>query len=102
MACGFRRSEHVSPRAFELRFESGSRYSGICLEDERIWGDTEWGIGYLSGADMPPDGIDAKSHVDGLCPRSSIWVDGEKILDAGDYVQPELARLSLILLGKSL
>ena len=35
---------------------------------------TEWGIGYVSPFDAPPHGQDAKSHCDGICLNSSVWL----------------------------
>ncbi|MCK9444513.1 MAG: hypothetical protein M0Q14_08305, partial [Tissierellaceae bacterium] len=36
----------------------------------------------------------AKSHVDGICLESSVWLDGVQILDEGKYVHPELKELA--------
>ncbi len=71
-------------------FNPGARLCGNVLEDERIWGCTEWGLGYLSPVDAPPDGIMAKSHCDGICLNSSVWLDGVQLLDTGVVVHPEL------------
>ena len=71
-------------------FNPGAKMSGNVLEDERIWGVTEWGLGYLSAVDAPPDGIQAASHCDGLCLNSSVWLDGEQVLDKGFVVHPDL------------
>ena len=72
----------------------GARLCGNVLEDERIWGCTEWGMGYLSPVDAPPDGIQAKSHMDGICLNSSVWLDGAQILEKGVVVHPELKALA--------
>ncbi len=81
-------------------FNPGARLCGNVLEDERIWGCTEWGLGYLSPVDAPPDGIQAKSHCDGICLNSSVWLDGVPILDKGVVVHPELKELAEPLVGK--
>jgi len=75
-------------------FNPGARLCGNVLEDERIWGITEWGLGYLSPVDAPPDGIQAKSHMDGLCLNSSVWLDGVQLLDKGVVVHPDLKELA--------
>ena len=75
-------------------FNPGARLCGNVLEDERIWGCTEWGMGYLSAADAPPDGIQAKSHMDGICLNSSVWLDGAQILEEGVVVHPQLKALA--------
>jgi len=82
-------------------FNPGARLCGNVLEDERVWGCTEWGLGYLSPVDAPPDGIPAKSHCDGICLNSSVWLDGVPILENGVVVHPELKQLAEPLVGKS-
>lgn len=74
-------------------FNPGAKLTGNILEDERVWGATEWGIGYLVAADAPPEGIRARSHCDGICLNSSVWLDGENILDRGMVTHPELKKL---------
>lgn len=67
-------------------FNPGAKLSGNILEDERVWGCTEWGLGYRA----PPDGIDAPSHTDGICLNSTVWLDDEKLLEKGSLVHSEL------------
>lgn len=74
-------------------FNPGAKLTGNILEDERIWGCTEWGIGYYSKIDYPPVGIPAKSHTDGICLNSSVWIDGVQVMDKGTVVLPELVEL---------
>ena len=78
-------------------FNPGAKLTGNILEDERVWGCTEWGIGFI-GAKLAPDLSeevrDAKSHTDGICLNSSVWLDGEQILDNGKVVHPELKELA--------
>jgi 2,5-dihydroxypyridine 5,6-dioxygenase len=80
-------------------FLPGAKLSNNVIEDERVWGSTQWGFGYVSPADVPPDGIPAKSHTDGICLNSSVWLDGVQILDKGNVVAPELRLLAEPLIG---
>jgi leucyl aminopeptidase (aminopeptidase T) len=75
-------------------FNPGAKLTGNILEDERVWGCTEWGLGYLSAADAPPEGIPAASHCDGICLNSSVWVDDIQILDNGTVVYEKLKRIA--------
>jgi leucyl aminopeptidase (aminopeptidase T) len=67
----------------------GAKLTGNIVEDERIWGATEWGIGYVSPYDAPPVGQDAKSHCDGICLNSTVWLDDEKIMENGSFITEE-------------
>jgi 2,5-dihydroxypyridine 5,6-dioxygenase len=71
----------------------GAIPSGICVEDERIWGVTEWGFGH-QGIQFHADGKPAVSHLDGICLNSSVWQDGTQVLDKGRVVHPELVDLA--------
>lgn len=75
-------------------FNPGAKLTGNVVEDERVWGCTEWGIGYVSPIDAPPVGQDAKSHTDGICLNSSVWLDGVQLMDEGKIVDKELYDLS--------
>ena len=75
-------------------FNPGAILTGSVVEDERVWGCTEWGIGYVSTIDAPPDGQEAVSHSDGICLNSSVWLDDRQIMADGRIVDPELAALS--------
>lgn len=70
----------------------GARLTGNVLEDERVWGCMEWGIGYVSPLDAPP-GIDARSHTDGICLNASVWLDESQIFKHGQVVDPQLQAL---------
>jgi 2,5-dihydroxypyridine 5,6-dioxygenase len=74
-------------------FNPGAKLSGLCTEDERVWGSTEWGFGY-QGPFFKAKGIDAISHVDGICLNSSVWIDGQQIMDEGRLAHPKLADLA--------
>ena len=75
-------------------FNPGAQLTGNIVEDERVWGATEWGIGSVSDVDAPPCGQDAVSHTDGICLRSTIWLDERCILREGAVIDPELEALS--------
>lgn len=75
-------------------FHPAARLCGNCVEDERIWGSTEWGLGYLPAADAPPNGVGAASHCDGITLNSSVWLDGVQLLDRGKVVHPDLAGMA--------
>lgn len=74
-------------------FNPGARLSGDILEDERVWGGTEWGLGQVGPMYVPPDGIPGPSHTDGICLNTSVWLDGKQITDKGKVVAPELLPL---------
>jgi len=74
-------------------FNPSVKPSGICVEDERIWGVTEWGFGH-QGIQFKADGVSAVSHLDGICLNSSVWQDGEQVLNEGQVVHPELVELA--------
>ena len=74
-------------------FNPGAKLSGLCTEDERVWGCTEWGIGYQGPFFMGKAG-EAPSHADGICLNSSVWLDGVPILDQGKFLDKELAEIA--------
>ena len=62
-----------------------TRPSGRILEDERVFGCMQFGIGaYPLGSPV---------HTDGVCLNGSVWLDDEQIMDKGRYVHPELVEL---------
>jgi 2,5-dihydroxypyridine 5,6-dioxygenase len=63
----------------------GAKLTGNIIEDERVWGCTEWGIGYV-GADMLTGLVNQfqpPSHTDGICLNTSVWLDGKQIWNKG-------------------
>lgn len=72
----------------------GAKLTGNILEDERIWGATEWGIGYVSRRLTQGEPIEAPTHTDGVCLNSSVWLDEIQILDEGKFIDPELSELA--------
>ena len=75
-------------------FNPGATLTGVTLEDERIWGNTSWGIGSVGAHLVPPGGISGPSHSDGICLNSSVWLDGVQIMDEGQLLDPELKKLA--------
>jgi len=72
----------------------GAKLTGDIVEDERVWGSTEWGIGSVPGTIVPPDGFPAPSHCDGICMNSSVWLDGKQVLDTGVFIESRLVQLA--------
>jgi leucyl aminopeptidase (aminopeptidase T) len=68
-------------------FNPGAKLTGDVVEDERIWGCTEWGIGNMAWRP-------AASHTDGICLNTSVWLDGKQLLDKGRSLDPELAEVA--------
>jgi len=79
---------HISPG-----FNPGAKLLGNIVEDERVFGIIEIGVGtqsdhFLGGAGRAP------SHTDGIMLNPSFWVDGVLIEEEGEYIHPELLNLS--------
>ena len=71
-------------------FGPNAKLSGDIVEDERVWGSTEWGWGNVGPqlvSDIP-GGIPAATHSDGICLNSSVWIDDVQVLDKGVVVGP--------------
>ena len=71
-------------------FGPGAKLTGDVVEDERVWGSTEWGLGNVGPqlvSDLPA-GLDAASHTDGICMNSTVWLDGVLFLEDGVVVGP--------------
>jgi len=75
-------------------FHPNARLTGDIVEDERVWGCTEWGIGHVGATLIPPNGIPAPSHSDGQSLDCSVWLDGDPMLEIGRVVHPELTELA--------
>jgi len=75
-------------------FNPGAKLTGNILEDERVWGCTEWGVGYVGPMLAPPKGIPAASHSDGICLNTSVWLDGVQIADKGKIVHKDLIEIA--------
>ncbi len=74
-------------------FNPGAKLSGLCTEDERIWGATVWGMGY-QGPMFKGNLGDASTHADGICLNCTIWLDDEKMTENGRVVHPELVEIA--------
>lgn len=77
-----------------LGFNPGARLTGNIVEDERVWGCTEWGIGHIGAHLIPPDGVPAPSHADGQSLNSSMWLDGNQFMDKGEILDLDLKKLA--------
>jgi leucyl aminopeptidase (aminopeptidase T) len=75
-------------------FHPGAKLTGNILEDERVWGGTEWGLGNVGPMYLPPNGKKAASHTDGICLNSSVWLDEVQLTDKGKVVNPQLIELA--------
>ena len=62
-----------------------TRPTGRILEDERVFGCLQLGIG--------PSRLGAPSHTDGVVLSPSVWADDVQLESEGRYVHPELVRL---------
>lgn len=87
------------PQMFRLAhvswsFHPGAKLTGDIVEDERVWGATEWGLGNVDPELIAPEGISAVSHTDGICLNTSAWLDGKQILDQGRVVHKDLAEIA--------
>lgn len=71
-----------------------AKLEGVTTEDERVWGSTQWGFGHQGSNYSGGKPREAKSHVDGICLESSVWLDGVQIMDEGKYIHPELKILA--------
>lgn len=74
-------------------FNPRAKLTGRILEDERVWGSTEWGIGQVP-PDLWPGGITAPSHCDGICLNTSVWLDGVQFMDQGHVLDARLVELA--------
>ncbi len=78
----------------------GAKLTGNILEDERVWGAVEWGIGNQADSFKGLAGP-AKSHTDGICLNPTLIADGEYLIKDGSYVHPLLADMEKRIIGSS-
>jgi leucyl aminopeptidase (aminopeptidase T) len=71
-----------------------ARLEGVTTEDERVWGSTEWGFGHQGSNYTGGEPRKAKSHIDGISLKCSVYLDGAAILEHGVYVEPTLKKLA--------
>ncbi|GAB4528468.1 MAG: aminopeptidase [Anaerolineae bacterium] len=75
---------------YSLGFNPGvTRCTGRIVEDERVFGCIEFGIG-SQGQQITGSGWDAGGHTDGIVLNPSIYLDGQAIEEEGHYVHPDL------------
>lgn len=79
-------------------FNPGAKLTGNILEDERVFGVVEFGIG-AQGASFRGEAGQARSHTDGIVLNPTVWLDDTKIEEEGTYVHPALKDLALELLN---
>jgi len=71
----------------------GAKLTGNILEDERIWGAVEWGLGNQAASFKGKAGP-ASSHTDGITLAPTLSSDVGVIIREGEYVHPELVDLA--------
>ncbi|MCX8168601.1 MAG: aminopeptidase [Candidatus Methanomethylicia archaeon] len=71
-----------------------AKLTGNIVESERVWGATEWGIGYVGSGLTGGEPIPAPTHTDGITLNSSIWFDNTLILDKGKFIESTLIELA--------
>lgn len=75
---------------YSLGFNPGvMQCTGRIVEDERVFGCIEFGIG-SQGKQIGGPGWDAGGHTDGVVLNPSIYLDGQAIEEEGRYVHPDL------------
>ena len=77
----------------EYSCNPGAALSGLGIEDERIWGAFECGIGdqaKIYGGKSGP----APSHADSESLNTSWWLDDVQLQDEGKVIHPELVELA--------
>ena len=79
-------------------FNPGARLCGRGLEDERVFGVVEFGLGSQAHYYKGKAGF-AKAHTDGIMLKPTVEIDGRIIEKDGEYVHPELAKLTVELKG---
>jgi len=91
----FRDPEMFRVAHLSFGLNPGANLTGNIVEDERVWGSTEWGLGYV-GPDLTNDGkpITAASHTDGTCLNTSFSLDGVQIFDKGKVIHRDLVHLA--------
>ena len=75
---------------FSYGFNPGAQLSGKILEDERVFGCVEIGIGsQVPSFEVGP----AAAHTDGIMLNPTVILDGKAIEEQGRFVHPYLAEL---------
>ncbi|HYA55688.1 MAG TPA: hypothetical protein VED22_02715 [Nitrososphaerales archaeon] len=71
----------------------GAKLTGNVLEDERVWGVLEWGLGNQADSFLALN-TKAISHSDGITLRPTLEADGQVIIEGGRYVHPALKNMA--------
>jgi len=66
--------------------------TGRIVEDERVFGSVEWGLG-SQGAHLGGLAWDAAGHTDGIVLNPTVVLDGKTIEKNGVYTHPDLVRI---------
>jgi len=78
---------------YSLGFNPGvTRPTGRIVEDERVFGSIEYGLG-SQGKQIAGGGWDAAGHTDGVVLNPTITLDGRDMEREGIYVEPSLVEL---------
>lgn len=78
---------------YSLGFNPGvTKATGRIVEDERIFGCIEFGIG-SQGSAIKGKYWQAASHTDGVLSKPTIILDGQPLEENGRYVHPEVVKL---------
>ena len=77
---------------FSYGFNPGARLSGTILEDERIFGCVEMGIGSQRPRFKGTVGS-AKAHTDGVMLNPTVTLDGEVIERDGEFIHSKLIKI---------
>ncbi|MGC9182777.1 aminopeptidase [Caldisphaera sp.] len=70
----------------------GAKLTGNILEDERIFGAVEWGLGNQSSSFRGKLGS-AVSHTDGISLNPTVYIDSIKIIENGVFVHNDLLNI---------
>jgi len=76
----------------------GAKLTGNVLEDERVWGVLEWGLGNQTET-FQARSTRALSHSDGITLKPTLEADGEVIIQKGRYTHPSLLDVASSLTG---
>lgn len=78
---------------FSYGFNPGAQLCGSIIEDERIFGCVELGIGFQFARFKGTVGA-APAHTDGIMLNPTVKLDGEAIEEQGAFIHPDLARIA--------
>jgi leucyl aminopeptidase (aminopeptidase T) len=82
-SCNHEMMYHIAHYCFGCN--PGARLTGRMVEDERVFGCMNIGIG--------PTRLGAPAHSDGIFLNASVWADDVQLEDEGTYVHPDLVEI---------